>query len=241
MTWPAGVIAPTLIHTQPSTGVYVDDTGVYYGPYTLSNNDTSNQTITNTPNSGSLTINKLDAKTDAKLTGATFTVSVDTTDWSEELIGLLPNGFAKVGETDTYAMTTGATNANGQVKVDNLPIYNGDAPIEYTVTEAAAPENYLVDDEPQTTKLALNGTAYTASLTFNDPPMAKVVVTKTWYSQWSRTATTRSTTRLPAPRSPSLKRSMASSFRSAERSPPLRTAPPPSRVWTAPRPTTSLS
>ena len=114
VTWPAGVIAPTLIHTQPSTGVYVDDTGVYYGPYTLSNNLTSNQTITNTPNSGSLTINKLDAKTDAKLTGATFTVSVDTTGWSEELIGLLPSGFNPVeGETATYAMTTGATNANG--------------------------------------------------------------------------------------------------------------------------------
>lgn len=186
VTWPAGVIAPTLIHTQPSTGVYVDDTGVYYGPYTLSNNLTSTQTITNTPNSGSLTINKLDAKTDTKLTGATFTVSVDTTDWSEELIGLLPSGFAKVGETDTYAMTTVATNTNGQVKVDNLPIYNGDAPIEYTVTEATAPENYLIDDEPQTATLALNGTAYTASLTFNDPPMAKVVVTKTWYSEWEQ-------------------------------------------------------
>ena len=184
-SWPAGVIAPTLIHTQPSTGVYVDDTGVYYGPYTLSNNDTSNQTITNTPNSGSLTINKLDAKnTDTKLTGATFTVSVDTTGWSEDLIGLLPSGFAKVGEKATYAMTTDATDVNGQVTVDNLPIYNGDAPIEYTVTEATAPENYLVDDEPQTT--ALNGTAYTASLTFKDPPMAKVVVTKTWYSQWEQ-------------------------------------------------------
>ena len=184
-SWPAGVIAPTLIHKESSTGVYVDDTGVYYGPYTLSNNNTSTQTITNTPNSGSLTINKLDAKTGAKLTGATFTVSVDTTDWSEDLIKLLPSGFKLVeGETATYAMTTGATNANGQVKVDNLPIYNGDALIEYTVTEATAPENYLVDDEPQTT--ALNGTAYTASLTFNDPPMAKVVVTKTWYSQWEQ-------------------------------------------------------
>ena len=70
--------------------------------------------------------------------------------------------------------------------VRSLPIYNGDALIEYTVTEATAPENYLIDDEPQTATLALNGTAYTASLTFNDPPMAKVVVTKTWYSQWEQ-------------------------------------------------------
>ena len=187
-SWPAGVIAPTLIHKESSTGVYVDGTDVYYGPYTLSNNQTSTQTITNTPNTGSLTINKLDAKsTETKLTGATFTVSVNTAGWSEELIGLLPSGFNPVeGETATYAMTTGATNANGQVTVGNLPIYNGDAPIEYTVTEATAPENYLINDVPQTTKLALNGTAYTASLTFNDPPMAKVVVTKTWYSQWEQ-------------------------------------------------------
>ena len=39
--WPAGVIAPNLIHTQTGTGVYVDaEGGVYYGPYTLKNDET---------------------------------------------------------------------------------------------------------------------------------------------------------------------------------------------------------
>ena len=61
--WPAGVIAPNLIHTQTGTGVYVDAKGgVYYGPYTLKNDETNTQTITNTPNTGSLTITKVNVK-----------------------------------------------------------------------------------------------------------------------------------------------------------------------------------
>ena len=187
-SWPAGVIAPTLIHKESSEGVYVDTTGVYYGPYTLSNNLTSTQTITNTPNSGSLTINKLDAKnTETKLTGATFTVSVDTTGWSEDLIKLLPKGFAKVGET-AYAMTTGATNDNGQVTVGNLPIYNGDAPIEYTVTETQAPTGYLLNETPQsdiTLNRQANGT-YSNSVAFTNDPVATITITKEYYKQWDK-------------------------------------------------------
>ena len=65
--WPVGVIAPNLIHTQSGTGVYVDaEGGVYYGPYTLVNDKTNTQTITNTPNTGSLTITKVNVKTKSR-------------------------------------------------------------------------------------------------------------------------------------------------------------------------------
>ena len=40
-------------------------------------------------------------------------------------------------------MTTSATDANGKVTVSGLPLYNGTTAISYTVTEAAAPANYI--------------------------------------------------------------------------------------------------
>ncbi len=182
--WPAGVIDPS-ITTQSGNGVYVDDTGVYYGPYELKNNEPNTTTINNTPNTGSLTINKVNAKVETqKLAGATFTVSVDTTGWSSDLIALLPSGFTAAEGSATYVLTTGATNANGQVSVNDLPVYNGSSLIVYTVAEATAPANYLKDEASQTASLTLNNNAYTASLTFKNPPVAKAVITKTWYSQW---------------------------------------------------------
>ena len=39
-------------------------TDVYYGPYELKNNETTKATIANTANTGSLTIDKTDAKTE---------------------------------------------------------------------------------------------------------------------------------------------------------------------------------
>ena len=186
--WPAGVIDPSL--TAPQNAVVVDGF-VYYGPYTLENNQTTAPTIQNTANTGSLTITKTDAKkTDATLAGATFTVSVDTKDWSDEdesnalIKALLASGFQPQSEgSTTYALTTGKTDANGQVTVDKLPLYNDTTPIVYTVAEAAAPENYIKSDEKQTATPA-DGENYAVSLTFENAPMAKVVVTKTWYSQW---------------------------------------------------------
>ena len=41
--------------------------------------------------------------------------------WSPELLALLPEGFAPVEGTTTYALTTAATNASGQVTVSGLP------------------------------------------------------------------------------------------------------------------------
>lgn len=181
--WPVGVIAPNLIHTQTGNGVYVDATGVYYGPYDLENDETNTQTITNTPNTGSLTITKVNVKNEEqKLPGATFTVTVDVSGWSPELLALLPEGFAAVEGTTTYTLTTAATNTSGQVTVSDLPVYNGETLISYTVAEATAPANFFKDETPQTKEL--DGEGYTASMTFKDAPYAKVSITKRWYKQW---------------------------------------------------------
>ena len=178
--WPAGVIAPSL---TASEGTYTDADGdVYYGPYELKNNETTKATIANTPNTGSLAIDKTDAKTKSALAGATFTVSVDASGWSDEMIALLPNGFKK-GEGNTYAMTTSATGTNGKVTVSGLPLYNGTTAISYTVTEAAAPANYIKSAQTQTATPA-TAANYAASCAFTNAPMAKVVVTKTYFKQW---------------------------------------------------------
>ena len=181
-SWPVGVIAPSVLHAQSGEGVYVSGTDVYYGPYELKNNETTKAAIANTANTGSLAIAKTDAKTNSALAGATFTVSVDTAGWSDEMIALLPSGFQK-GEGGVYAMTTSATDANGKVTVSGLPLYNGTTAISYTVTEAAAPANYIKSAE---TKTATPATAanYAASCAFTNAPMAKVVVTKTYFKQW---------------------------------------------------------
>ena len=179
--WPAGVIAPSILHKQSGEGVYVSGTDVYYGPYELKNNETTKATIANTANTGSLAITKTDAKTESALAGATFTVSVNASGWSDEMIALLP-GFKK-GEGDTYAMTTSATDANGKVTVSGLPLYNGTTPISYTVTEAAAPANYIKSAQTQTATPA-TAANYAASCAFTNAPMAKVVVTKTYFKQW---------------------------------------------------------
>ena len=181
-SWPVGVIAPSILHKQSGEGVYVSGTDVYYGPYELKNNETTKATIANTANTGSLAITKTDAKTNSALAGATFTVSVDVSDWSEELIALLPNGFKK-GEGNTYAMTTSATDANGKVTVSGLPLYNGTTAISYTVTEAAAPANYIKSAQTETATPA-TAANYAASCAFTNAPMAKVVVTKTYFKQW---------------------------------------------------------
>ena len=157
-------------------------TDVYYGPYELKNNETTKATIANTPNTGSLVIDKTDAKTKSALAGATFTVSVDASGWSEELLALLPSGFKK-GAGNTYAMTTSATGTNGKVTVSGLPLYNDTTPISYTVTEAAAPANYIKSAQTQTATPA-TAANYAASCAFTNAPMAKVVVTKTYFKQW---------------------------------------------------------
>lgn len=180
--WPAGVIAPSILHKQSGEGVYVSGTDVYYGPYELKNNETTKATIVNTANTGSLVITKTDAKTNSALAGATFTVSVNASGWSEEMIALLPNGFQE-GEGNTYAMTTSATDANGKVTVSGLPLYNGTTPISYTVTEAAAPANYIKSAQTETATPA-TAANYAASCAFTNAPMAKVVVTKTYFKQW---------------------------------------------------------
>ena len=181
-SWPAGVIAPSILHKQSGEGVYVSGTDVYYGPYELKNNETTKATIANTANTGSLTIDKTDAKTKSALAGATFTVSVNASDWSDEMIALLPSGFQK-GEGGVYAMTTSATDANGKVTVSGLPLYNGTTAISYTVTEAAAPANYIKSAQTETATPA-TAANYAASCAFTNAPMAKVVVTKTYFKQW---------------------------------------------------------
>ena len=181
-SWPVGVIAPSVLHAQSGEGVYVSGTDVYYGPYELKNNETKPVTIANTANTGSLTIDKTDAKTNSALAGVTFTVSVDTAGWSDEMIALLPSGFQK-GEGGVYAMTTSATDANGKVTVPGLPLYNGTTAISYTVTEAAAPANYIKSAQTQTATPA-TAANYAASCAFTNAPMAKVVVTKTYFKQW---------------------------------------------------------
>ncbi len=186
--WPVGVIAPNLIHTQTGDGVYVDATGVYYGPYTLENDETNTQTITNTPNTGSLTITKTDSKTDEPLPGAKFALSVAETGLSNDAKTLLTNfGFKVENSVYTYEYATG-TNANGSLTIPGLPVYDGTTQISYTVTETQAPTGYLLNEtaKPDITLNRQTDGTYSNSVAFTNDPVATITITKQYYKQWDK-------------------------------------------------------
>ena len=191
---PAGAIAPAIVHTasDKDNNILVEDGKVYFGPYQAQNNGTTPVTVTidNAANSGSLTINKTDAKTNTALAGATFNVSVSSP--SEGVAAILTGLDFKAGTTEdsknTYTLITEATGTNGAVTVPGLPVYDGETQISYTVTEAAAPDGYLLnEDYKDTCKLALDATTgnYTdTAKTCANAPAATATAAKFYYKEW---------------------------------------------------------
>ena len=191
---PAGAIAPAIVHKDSDkyNNILVEDGTVYFGPYQAQNNGTTPVTVTidNAANSGSLTINKTDAKTNTALAGATFNVSVSSP--SEGVAAILTGLDFQAGTTEDgqniYTLTTDATGTNGAVTVPGLPVYDGETQISYTVTEAAAPDGYLLnEDYKDTCKLALDATTgnYTdTAKTCANAPAATATAAKFYYKEW---------------------------------------------------------
>lgn len=149
--WPAGVIDPSLV-VQSGQGVYVDNTGVYYGHYTLTNDQTNNVgSIANTANTGRADHHQ-DRRQEraAEARGAPALRSA----WIRRagiapLVTILTNaGFAV--KSGTFYARTVTTGTDGAFRATSLPVYNGTNKISYTVTEVAAPANYLLDATSQT-------------------------------------------------------------------------------------------
>lgn len=93
-------------------------------------------------------------------------------------------GFAV--KSGTFYARTVTTGTDGAFRATSLPVYNGTNKISYTVTEVAAPANYLLDATSQTQTLEAGESGYAAAMTFTNPPMAKAVITKTYYRQWEQ-------------------------------------------------------
>ena len=81
--WPAGVIAPSILHKQSGEGVYVSGTDVYYGPYDAEEQRNHQGRPLPTPPTPALwsSIRPM-PRTKSALAGATFTVSVDASGWT---------------------------------------------------------------------------------------------------------------------------------------------------------------
>ena len=185
----AAVVYPHI--TKPSGAIVTED-GVFYGPYTFQNNTNATAqsnvvSLVNTPNAGELVIQKTNAKTNAALAGATFTVSVPASGLCEYVTDALGElGFQQ--QDGNYVLTTQATGSNGQVAVAGLPVYNVASGaytlLTYTVAEASAPEGYILDTTPQTAQFTLANNLYSASLAFANVPEATITVQKNAYRQW---------------------------------------------------------
>ena len=130
--------------------------------------DTTEVTINNLSNTGTLTLTKEDSQDDSKkLAGATFKLEA-TVD----------------GKTLSDTATTGE---GGVATFDGLRVYDANGQkIKYTLTETAAPEGYYLDTTDKTSKSDLTlaeGTATDAG-TFTNTPLRTFTINKTYSHNW---------------------------------------------------------
>ena len=130
--------------------------------------DTTEVTINNLSNTGTLTLTKEDSQDDSKkLAGATFKLEA-TVD----------------GKTLSDTATTGE---GGVATFDGLRVYDANGQkITYTLTETAAPEGYYLDTTDKTSRSNLTlaeGTATDAG-TFTNTPLRTFTINKTYSHNW---------------------------------------------------------
>jgi len=156
ITLPGDVISPDVLHT--GAGEVVDGHW-YFGPFELKDNQTTTAQITNRLNRGKIIINKLDAKSGAKLAGAKYTISVPVAANDANTIAALNAKGFRISTTPGIYELTGVTTAGngGAVTVDQLPVYALDgSSLVYSIVETQAPNGYHMPDDnsPRTAKLS---------------------------------------------------------------------------------------
>ena len=123
--------------------------------------DTTEVTINNLSNTGTLTLTKVDSQDDSKkLAGATFKL-----------------------EATGVATKTGTTNEKGELTFTG-PVYDANGQkIKYTLTETAAPEGYYIDDKTDHDVTLAEGTATDAGI-FTNTPLRTFTINKTYSHNW---------------------------------------------------------
>ena len=191
--WPNAVMDPALTAVEGDTTKIVED--AVYTKITLEKNETATATIANTINGGTVTITKIDSKTENAdgtgkvLPGAKFQLQVSGVTDARAQAQLTALGFT-AGENNTYTKEY-TTNENGQIVQSGLPVYNGNdtTPLIYYAKETLAPTGYVaVPADAQFTALPElkkddNGNWATAE-TFENDPLAELSGEKTWTKQW---------------------------------------------------------
>ena len=188
ITLPGDVISPDVLHT--GAGEVVDGHW-YFGPFELKDNQTTTAQITNRLNRGKIIINKLDAKSGAKLAGAKYTISVPVAANDANTIAALNAKGFRISTTPGIYELTGVTTAGngGAVTVDQLPVYALDgSSLVYSIVETQAPNGYHMPDDnsPRTAKLSA-GNNYSQTLEYKNAPKVSVTVKKFLRKQWEIT------------------------------------------------------
>lgn len=196
ITLPGDVISPDVLHT--GAGEVVDGHW-YFGPFELKDNQTTTAQITNRLNRGKIIINKLDAKSGAKLAGAKYTISVPVAANDANTIAALNAKGFRISTTPGIYELTGVTTAGngGAVTVDQLPVYALDgSSLVYSIVETQAPNGYHMPDDnsPRTAKLSA-GNNYSQTLEYKNAPKVSVTVKKFLRKQWEITTAILSTIR----------------------------------------------
>lgn len=133
--------------------------------------DTTEVTINNLANTGTLTLTKEDSVSKQPLEGATFKL--------EATVDSKPLSFPNL-----------KTNEKGVATYTKLPVYDANGQkIKYTLTETAAPEGYYIDDEngrPVTLTQGADTTKDTSNkpLTFTNTPLRTFTINKTYSHNW---------------------------------------------------------
>ena len=126
-------------------------------------NDTTEVTINNLSNTGTLTLTKKDSVSEQPLAGAAFKL-----------------------EATGVATKTGTTNEKGELTFTG-PVYDANGQkITYTLTETAAPEGYYLDTTDKTSQSGLTlaeGTVTDAG-TFTNTPLRTFTINKTYSHNW---------------------------------------------------------
>lgn len=198
------------VFTIPAYGTYfVRETAVsgdmmlndsVFGPLTYSETyRADNQTVVNTANVGSLTVELRDEKKEKLGTKpaaidyvnaadlAKFTVSVDASNLAEDSYAyraLLKTGFV-LDETTNTLVYMGEKGANRAFKLSSLPIY-GDpndktTALTYTVKQEQAAQRYFKAEDEQQFKLDENASQ---TLTFENEPKAALNVSLNYQKEY---------------------------------------------------------
>ncbi|MEG0491891.1 MAG: SpaA isopeptide-forming pilin-related protein, partial [Clostridia bacterium] len=184
---PSNAIPPAIQHI--GTGEKIGDL-LYFGPYTLQDNKTTDATIQNALNRGKIYIRKTDAKTGSDLKDAAYTVTVEVPEGDKETAKALTAAGFGAGTPASgmvpYTRPNIRTNNGGYFELNNLPLYgmNGKA-LSYAVVESAPPAGYFPpDDNTVKTQILANQDKRTATYRYANAPKVSVTIKKFLKKHW---------------------------------------------------------